>query len=371
MSYRKPSPAVGGLASSFSSSTRRASKVRERHFDEREPLRSVRVHPMWQPDAHEPDALGRLVERLELGRAVSADAWLSRGAYGAPAVYTVTPALHDALRRLLPRLEHVVGSELPPVGGRVVIKYMRLAPGRLVPSVPANREGWKAVDVSATVREAQAMRALARQCPVLGGVRRCASEVVPRLWLSGVLADPGVGLAVMQLLDGDTLASRLDSVDARLYAAVEKAVLTMWYAGVAHADLHADNVFVDPGGGAARIIDFGHALPFRAALLPAARTAAQLMRAIQTRGAWMPAVQSNLLGVGASRGLAWINPDTKLLDEVRSRVRDPQNLAAARAEAWGVPFALTSPRRTAIKRLRDALSWSSSAKMHRRKPRLS
>ncbi|WP_437680185.1 protein kinase domain-containing protein [Sorangium sp. So ce131] len=87
--------------------------------------------------------------------------------------------------------------------------------------------------------------------------------VSPRLHQNGVLED-GRAYIAMERLEGETLASRLESLPAALdlRAAVDVALAVLrcleavHERGLIHQDLAPENVFLEPGGGV-RLLDFG------------------------------------------------------------------------------------------------------------------
>ncbi|MCC7539732.1 MAG: serine/threonine protein kinase [Deltaproteobacteria bacterium] len=104
----------------------------------------------------------------------------------------------------------------------------------------------------------------------VGVAARIASPHVVETYDAGTL-DDGTPYALMELLEGETLASRLERVErfeAReaisLVAELCQGVSDAHRAGILHRDLKPENVFLVPGdGGGARvrILDFGIARP--------------------------------------------------------------------------------------------------------------
>lgn len=86
-------------------------------------------------------------------------------------------------------------------------------------------------------------------------------DISPQQYFEGADWDDGVHILAMEFKRSGPLElnwSRYRYLP-QVMAHVEKAVLTMWYAGVIHSDLHADNVLMDPTTKAVTIIDFGFA----------------------------------------------------------------------------------------------------------------
>lgn len=86
------------------------------------------------------------------------------------------------------------------------------------------------------------------------------SDIVPCLCYAGILFAGGHahGIQVMTKAPGVHLAD-LGRLTLEQYVIVEKALVTLWYLGFAHGDLHGSNIFLDPLTEKCTLIDFGMA----------------------------------------------------------------------------------------------------------------
>lgn len=192
---------------------------------------------------------------------VALGAWLgpqiAKGAYGTAYRTSVTPQVHAALETIRKAMSNGVFIAMPPVGSTVVIKV-------------AEQKGPLPQFVKDSVKENTVHAHLATsQCTSVGpGFSKglCASAYVPKMYFSGLVIKAGakkyVYLTVMALARGTTVDKYLGRGGGKLtpqfYVKMERAICTMWAAGLVHADLHMSNIMYDPANsGTFTIIDFG------------------------------------------------------------------------------------------------------------------
>lgn len=107
-------------------------------------------------------------------------------------------------------------------------------------------------------REVQLLTYIQKREPVV--IRKSvykASSYTPKMHLACHL--PGLSIIVESYAPGKPLA-QYRTVSARAIARFERAILSLWLAGVAHADLHSSNIMYDDKTKKMTIIDFGRAI---------------------------------------------------------------------------------------------------------------
>jgi serine/threonine protein kinase len=238
----------------------------------------------------------------------------------------------DVLRRLL---SSKVSGEAPGSSVGVVVKVSTVGP----------REAWDEF-LAKNTHEAQVHARLSRKdaCVKLAcsGRKVCAREFIPRLHLAGADAARGVYVSVMSLVPGTSLmraAGDSGPVRARQYVAVERALASLWMLGVAHGDVHPENIMLH--GDDAHVLDFGMAM----VLPPQVRKAVQ--RAMNASPALAGSVANsawyakNMIGEYVNsrlrgRGYDWYNSDGKFLRSLWNRVPEAERarVPALRARAW-------------------------------------
>lgn len=82
--------------------------------------------------------------------------------------------------------------------------------------------------------------------------------VVPRLYASGYDTTHKVFVSAMEMVKGVSLSTYLKRgrLSASMFVKIERAITSMWRAGIAHVDLNPENIMVLPNG-RVTIIDFG------------------------------------------------------------------------------------------------------------------
>lgn len=107
-------------------------------------------------------------------------------------------------------------------------------------------------------REVQTLTYLQKREPVVvGKTMYTASQHVPKLHLACHFQ--GFSVIVQSYAPGKRLAT-YSNVMPRTIARFERAILSLWLAGVAHTDLHSENIMYDDKTKKITIIDFGHAV---------------------------------------------------------------------------------------------------------------
>lgn len=107
-------------------------------------------------------------------------------------------------------------------------------------------------------REVQTLTYLQKREPVIiGKTTYTASQHVPKLHLACHFQ--GFSVIVQSYAPGKRLAA-YSNVMPRTIARFERAILSLWLAGVAHTDLHSENIMYDDKAKKITIIDFGRAV---------------------------------------------------------------------------------------------------------------
>ena len=282
---------------------------------------------------------------------------LSEGAYGVTFTSRVTTKVARELERVRQASTFWMEHRSPPVGSTVVINLATDAGGR-------RSQGRYDACVLDNLKESSWHRYLDRApCIQLPGVKPlCPSAYVPDFYWAGLVVDAPTGsrvfVTVMGLAKGVTMGSYLESrpLTAKLFIEVERATASLWLAGIAHADLHKENMLYDPPTGKLTIIDFGMGVklpPDVTAALQAAlpRAVAGGVRSLGEvwlkDSAYGVDVQKHVNRVMASRGYTWYNPDGTAAMRLFSLLSQPDRAAVPnlRRRAWGTRPSVTRPAR--------------------------
>jgi hypothetical protein len=174
------------------------------------------------------------------------------------------------------------------------------------------------------VNESQIHAYLTKAKRVVGGRRYVARRVVPRLFLAGFFVDGDGTLVHIQFMEkagGVSLATLLENarkngnrhqrdIVREIFPPLEKALVTLWACGVAHADVHAGNVMVSTTPRnklSVSIIDFG-----RSFVIPGSvqiRVDEAISRG-DVDGAWFASgLQEVATRTAISAGLNFLNPN--------------------------------------------------------------
>lgn len=255
-------------------------------------------------------------------------------------VDVANPQNRHNVQNLLRGLSNQVEASAPlPAAGAVLIKV----------NLPDRSSTWLHY-IKSSLHEAGVHSYLANptRCTELHcGTKVCTAPVVPKLYGAGADTAEGVFVTVMELVQGPTLNTYLkdrnQKLDAKTFVLIEKAIASLWMAGVAHADFHSSNVIITPTG-QVKIIDFGMAV-----VLPKERR--QKVRSILARvphiggtlanAAWYArnTLDDYVETIMATRyhKLPFFNPDGKQLRALFNKVsaKDRMLIPRLRAAAWG------------------------------------
>lgn len=179
---------------------------------------------------------------------------IGKGGFGTAYVVRVDATLHSLLNRAAAAAEHRVTSTPVPLGSCVVLKVIPMAYER------SRADFYREARLHAYLAST-ACDTAAPECGV-----PCARNVVPAFYGAFVLPTScgDHAFMIMSKAPGSTLRQYLgDSVYSsprltpELYMAIERAVLALWIAGVAHTDMSLYNIMVDRRTMRVTILDFG------------------------------------------------------------------------------------------------------------------
>ena len=263
---------------------------------------------------------------------------LGAGQYGV-AIRTKITARLLLLKDML-RGYHRVQTTVWPREGDVVVLKVQDARARGLFQSKAQYAKVLAEFVEESTHESVIHRFLssADACRGLVVSRSRACPAVPRFYFAAFSTKSPRYVTVMGVAPGEPLDKYLSRhvMDAGLYARVEKAVASLWLAGVVHGDLHAYNVMYDRGTGVVTVIDFGWGILLRESLRRAVAeaVAAQLSRDTGTclSEAWDSVGMSAYVDrVVASRRYPMYNSDARFLSHMYNGMSAGQR-ARVRAE---------------------------------------
>lgn len=243
---------------------------------------------------------------------------LGKGAYGMTFTCRVDADAFRALEAARGASTFWVEYRSPKVGDVVVIK--------LTQDKRSGAQGAYTSFVADNLKEASWHRYLDRApCVRLGALKPVCPEVyVPDFYWSGLVVDwktqTRVYMTVMGLAQGVTIQRHLsrNRLTADLFLRIERAMASLWLAGIAHADLHKDNMLYDAATGRLTIIDFGMGVLLPPALTTSLRTAVaravndgvRSLGEVWRKGSgYGVGVQKHVNRVMRGRGFAWYNPD--------------------------------------------------------------
>ena len=164
--------------------------------------------------------------------------------------------------------------------------------------------------------------------------------IVPRLYFGCLIELAGKWwfTTVMAMAAGAPLNKYLRStpLTAAIFAAVEKAVYSLWILGVAHADFHPGNIMYDPKTQRATILDLGFAVKLPDHIVQQVRgTAAVTNDASLVYDNWISKYVSSVIYTrGGAHQYAWFNPDGRVLSFLYNNISNKTELVAARIKVW-------------------------------------
>jgi hypothetical protein len=295
------------------------------------PLNNTDKKPLYQLKKHELDAAAQQYVNHVFGNAkvLSLDS-----AYGK--LFTV--GYSDAMKGVRYIKENFKirfeGENALPQGKRFVVK-LTFDKGRTVDS-------WDSF-VKDNVHESLVHKHVHGSCVKLECSRTevCGAQITPEFYYAAADKQNQVFITIMGIAPGTTLEKTFASrkVTARLYVAVEKAVLAMWMMGVAHADLHSGNIMVH--NDEVRIIDFGLGVILagsrRDKVRKAVEEALTNFSSLSNAGWYSNAgVGKYVNGIMLGRRFPWYNPDGKMLRALWNDMSDTERakVPALRLKAW-------------------------------------
>lgn len=256
----------------------------------------------------------------------------------------------DTLHSLIDSLANATHGSSLPLSGTVLVKI----------NLPERGSKWDNY-VRQSVHESTVHKYLASPatCTKLHcGAVACTAEFVPQFYAAGADTRHGVYVTIMELVRGTTLnkfmKARSQKMSAALFVRIEKAIASMWMAGIAHADFHTANIMITHGEGV-KVIDFGMAV-----MLPADRRAKvqSILRHMPQVGgtlanaAWYArnTMDNYVETVMAKRyhKLPFYNPDGKSLRSLYNKIpaAERAKIKALRHAIWGCGTVETEAERT-------------------------
>ena len=184
------------------------------------------------------------------------DAWLGRklgdGAGGTAYPVKATALAAANLKKLRRSVWPRVTKQMPEEGEMVVIKLTPL-------STETKLE--EAMSEALTHRGLSGVAACRNSDRRLSSRPLCAADYVPPFFFAGRIKESGRAyfVTVMGMAAGKTLDKHLKRarMNADLYVNIERAVCSLWAAGVAHGDLHTGNIMYDAVSNKVTVIDYG------------------------------------------------------------------------------------------------------------------
>lgn len=299
-------------------------------------------------------------------------ATIGSGQYGTAFRCQVTDAAFRALELVRSVSTFWVENRGVKAGTTVVVKVTRDRRA----GVPQGTLDQFALD---NIKEATLHKHLdASKCLNLGMAPLCVSSYVPDLYWAGLFFNQATGtrcyVTVMGVAPGIPVGVYLKRrrLDADTFLRIERAAAALWSQGVVHADLHKDNMMIDPATKKLTVIDFGFGV-----LLPPAYTVAvrnQLAKAVRSGvrslgEMWLDTSKGFGLGiqryvnqVQRGRGVAWYNPDGHAAMMLYKRLPQTERrlVPELRRRMWGAAtssaMSRSSDARSSVARSSDARS---------------
>lgn len=180
----------------------------------------------------------------------------------------------------------------------------------------------------------------------------CSKDHVPTFFFSGMLYY-NLFMVVMSWVPGTVLGKILKQQDNKLkaeqYVEIERAIAALWLSGVVHADLHHDNLMVDPKTKRVTIIDPGFAQliptklqqPMMDKMVQVVQDGGKTMADVFTRNQDSPYHVRNLqpainrLVKDIKGNIPYYNNDATFLRSMYKLVVDKARVPAVRRAVWG------------------------------------
>lgn len=271
---------------------------------------------------------------------------VGKGAVGTVFRATVRGRLRALLEEFRMRSVSWVEHSIPREGTDVCVKVEELEP---------HRDMLRGFRRKAVMEATWHVHLLSARAVTLPGCAKpiLAADFIPYFYWMGVMPDAHAGHAfsvtVMSCAPGMQVQSQKHILTADAYVRIEQAVASLWLNGIAHGDLHMNNVLYDPRTKHATVIDFGMAVALGTKLRDAVRekVALGIHQGVRSLGeVWLPASSSNPLGanvqafvdrVMSKRGYTWIYPDGHALMALYGRVPRGERAAIPhlRHKLWG------------------------------------
>lgn len=182
-----------------------------------------------------------------------------------------------------------------------------------------------------------------------------ASAFVPKFYRAGLVVDERTDIpfyvTLMSKAPGTQVQRQKPTLTADAYVRIEQAVVALWVHGIAHADLHMENVLFDPVTRQATVIDFGSGTLLSPSLKKAVQANVVLGIANDIRSLGEVWLSSSKTVFGANieafvnrvqykrnpRRSAWYNPDGHALMNLYGKVRKEERhlIPTLRKQLWG------------------------------------
>ena len=252
---------------------------------------------------------------------------LASGAYGIACL--VHKREHQILRDIFSQLvtTSTVGHYAIDKGQDVVLKFVRVFDAAGMASGLREIKYHSAISETYTPADAT--------FPALSG-----KSIVPQFHFGGPWLYAGHWWVVtaMGLVRGVPLRTylRTHQLTARLFAKIEKAVMTLWFLGFAHQDLHDLNIMYDANAKKVTLLDLGFAvrLPNNIVQHMRSKVTTQSDPADVYRR-YIEAFASSIIWQREGRSdRGFQNPDGRVLRVLFNRLIDNENLVVEREKAW-------------------------------------
>jgi tRNA A-37 threonylcarbamoyl transferase component Bud32 len=239
------------------------------------------------------------------------------GAYGQIFDVPITSAVLTELKRMQHVGVDVVFVGMPALGSRVAIK----------------------VQINKHEKYSTILEEWTHEATVHKRMHEKLADIVPKLYMAYAHPEYPMHITVMERVDGKPLKDVPMTND--LYDRVEKAVMRMWKAGIAHGDLHDGNMLVRANGSVI-IIDFG-----MSENLPE-NIVRKVEQSSGSKEAWGH-VRPHVDAIKTAKRYPWYNPNGKFLKVARLRaVHAEMSRRHADKMSWRSTTPPATPRRRGL-----------------------